>query len=63
MTTLTIKEIRSNGIGDGFTVVNPHDGFRKDNTIWFGKCEECGDHVSNSFMTDYKWKHSNKMNH
>ena len=28
-------EIRKNGIGNGFTVIKPEDGYRKDNTLWF----------------------------
>jgi hypothetical protein len=59
METMT-KMIRTQGIGDGFTVINPQDGYRKDNTIWNGTCSECGERVYNSIMTNYKWKHQTK---
>ena len=57
---MEIEEIREKGIGNGFTVVNPEDGFRKDNTIWFGNCSKCGNRVSNSIMTKFVWKHQTK---
>ena len=59
METMT-KIIRNQGIGDGFTVINPQDGYRKDNTIWNGTCSECGERVYNSIMTNYKWEHQTK---
>lgn len=43
-----MMEIRINGIGNGFKVLNPEDGYRKDNTVWFGECSVCGEHLSNS---------------
>ena len=43
-----MMEIRVNGIGNGFKVLNPEDGYRKDNAVWFGECSECGEHLSNS---------------
>lgn len=42
---------------NGFTVLNAHDGFRKDNTLWFGECSECGERVINSHL-DGVWKHT-----
>ncbi len=57
METLTLKEIREQGIGLNFRVLNPADGFRKDNTLWFGKCDTCGEHVSNSLHSKI-WMHS-----
>lgn len=53
----SLKEIRVNGIGNGFTVVNPADGFRKDNRVWFGTCATCGERVSCSFF-DNGWVHT-----
>lgn len=54
---LTLKEIRENGIGNGFTVLNPHDGYRKDNTLWFGKCSVCSETVTQSRFHKY-WEHT-----
>ena len=58
---MEIKEIRKNGIGNGFSVINPQDGYRKDNTIWNGTCSECGERVHNSVMTKYAWTHSREV--
>jgi len=63
MTKLTNKEIRTLGIGEGFKVIDPADGYRKDNTIWFGTCSVCGERVSHSVITDYKWRHSSGVTH
>ena len=61
MTSLVVtkenfKQIRSEGIGNGFTVLNPEDGSRKDNRLWFGMCSECGEIVTNSNLNGI-WKH------
>jgi len=48
---MNIMEIRKNGIGNGFTVINPKDGYRKDNRLWFGECATCGESVSSSSMS------------
>ena len=53
----TIQEIREQGIGSNFSVLNPADGFRQDNTLWFGTCSECGERVSQSLHHDY-WSHT-----
>jgi hypothetical protein len=53
---LTIQEIREQGIGSNFKVANQADGFRKDNTVWFGTCTSCGERISNSFHSG-KWMH------
>ena len=42
---------------NGFTVLEPRDGYRKDNSLWFGKCSECGEGVSNSRHNNV-WKHT-----
>jgi hypothetical protein len=52
-----IAEIRTRGIGNGFTVLNPADGFRQDNWLWFGNCSACGERVSNS-LRDGVWTHT-----
>jgi hypothetical protein len=52
-----LQTIREKGIGSNFSVVSPEDGFRKDNAVWFGKCEVCGGHVSSSRF-DKGWTHS-----
>ncbi len=63
MTSLVVtkenfKQIREEGIGNGFSVINPHDGFRKDNRLWFGNCSECGELVTNSSLTGKGWEHT-----
>lgn len=55
--TLSLKDIREQGIGNGFTVLNPADGFRKDNTLWFGECSNCGERVVCSWI-DKVWTHT-----
>lgn len=57
MQTLTTKEVREQGLGLNFRVLNPEDGFRKDNTLWFGECDTCGERVSNS-LHDKFWAHT-----
>jgi hypothetical protein len=51
------QEIREQGIGSNFSVLNPEDGYRKDNSLWFGNCSECGERVSQSLRDDY-WLHT-----
>lgn len=62
----SLKEIRVNGIGSNFKVLNPEDGYRKDNRLWFGECAECGDSVTNSSLKGV-WEHTvylvNEPNH
>lgn len=41
----------------GFSVLEARDGYRKDNSLWFGICSECGDRVTNS-ARDGEWKHT-----
>jgi hypothetical protein len=53
----TNQEIREQGIGSNFSVLNPEDGYRKDNSLWFGNCSECGERVSQSLHHDY-WQHT-----
>ena len=48
---MNLVEIRKGGIGNGFTVINPKDGYRKDNAVWFGTCGECGESVSSSSVS------------
>jgi hypothetical protein len=61
MTSLVVtkenfEQIRVEGIGNGFTVINPADGIRKDNRLWFGTCSVCGESVTNSALNGI-WKH------
>jgi hypothetical protein len=49
--------IREQGIGNGFTALNPADGYRKDNRLWFGNCSVCGDRVTNSNLSGV-WEHT-----
>lgn len=57
---MNIVEIRTKGIGSNFSVINPHDGYRKDNRLWFGECSECGEMVSSSSMSakSIGWTHT-----
>ncbi len=57
VTKENFQSIRENGIGNGFKVLNPEDGFRKDNRLWFGTCESCGSTVTNSSLTGKGWEH------
>ena len=54
---MDIQEIREQGLGNGFLVLNPEDGFRKDNRLWFGTCATCGERVTNSGLTGI-WNHT-----
>jgi hypothetical protein len=56
---MNLVEKRIKGIGNGFTVIDPKDGYRKDNTLWFGKCSECGEQVVSSLMSakNTGWTH------
>lgn len=54
---IDITTIRARGIGKGFTVSDPHDGFRQNNQLWFGKCTSCGETVTNSNLTGV-WEHT-----
>ncbi len=56
VTKENFQTIRSEGIGNGFTVINPEDGYRKDNRLWFGECSVCGDRVTNSSLKGL-WEH------
>lgn len=56
VTKENFKSIRVNGIGSNFKVLNPEDGYRKDNRLWFGECAECGERVTNSSLNGI-WKH------
>ena len=41
----------------GFSVLEARDGYRKDNTLWFGICSVCGDRVTNSALKG-EWEHT-----
>jgi hypothetical protein len=53
----TFQEAREQGIGSNFMVLNPADGFRKDDTLWFGECAECGARVTHSYHNK-AWTHT-----
>jgi hypothetical protein len=55
------QRIRELGIGKGFSVINPEDGYRKDNSVWFGKCSKCGEIVSNGRFFGLEWVHTEKL--
>lgn len=61
---MNLLEIRTKGIGSNFTVINPHDGYRKDNRLWFGECATCGESVSSSSMSakNVGWTHEIRTN-
>jgi hypothetical protein len=54
---MTIAEIREQGIGNGFSVLNPADGYQKNNRLWFGECSVCGERVTNSNLKGI-WEHT-----
>lgn len=59
MTELTnIQKIRQEGIGNGFKVINPADGYRKDNRLWFGECSLCGERLTSSLWDNGVWMHT-----
>lgn len=58
ITQANFTEVREQGIGNGFTVLDPADGYRQDNRLWFGTCSECGDSVTNSSLTGKGWEHN-----
>lgn len=55
--SLPQQDIRERGIGLNFDVMSPQDGFRKDNSLWFGKCTVCMETVSNSLHSKL-WEHN-----
>lgn len=52
-----VRQARENGLGNGFLVLNPEDGFRQDGSLWFGTCSVCGQRVTNSWRNGV-WEHS-----
>ena len=57
LSSIPLQDIRERGIGLNFNVMSPEDGYRKDNALWFGKCDTCGEHVSNSLHKKF-WAHT-----
>lgn len=41
---------------NGFIALNPRDGFRQDNKLWFAQCSECGETITNSAFDGF-WTH------
>ena len=54
---LDIQTVREAGIGNGFKVLDPHDGMRQNDQLWFGKCSGCGETVTNSRLKGV-WEHN-----
>jgi hypothetical protein len=54
---MNINEIREQGIGSNFKVINQADGYQKNNRLWFGDCVECGERVTNSNLKGV-WVHT-----
>lgn len=54
---MNIQEIREQGIGNGFSVLNPADGYQQNNRLWFGECSVCGERVTNSNLNGV-WQHT-----
>ena len=53
MTSLVEKVQEANG----FTAINCEDGYRKDNSLWFGECSVCGERITNSRFDNF-WVHT-----
>jgi hypothetical protein len=53
----SVDEIRRSGRGSNFTVKDPDDGYRKNNQLWFGTCDKCGESVTSSQLDKGKWMH------
>jgi hypothetical protein len=45
----------------GFNVLEARDGYRNDNSLWFGICSVCGDRVTNSALKG-EWEHELILN-
>ena len=58
ITKENFQSVRENGIGSNFSVINPSDGFRKDNRLWFGTCSVCNESVTNSALVGRGWEHT-----
>ena len=54
---MNINEIREQGIGSNFKVINQADGYQKNNRLWFGECVECNERVTNSNLNGI-WVHT-----
>ena len=58
ITKENFNQIRVEGIGSNFKVINPADGYRKDNRLWFGTCSVCNESVTNSSIRGKGWVHT-----
>lgn len=58
ITKENFDSVRENGIGSNFSVIEPVDGFRKDNRLWFGTCSVCNESVTNSALDGRGWLHT-----
>lgn len=52
-----MQEIRSQGRGSNFTVIDPQDGYRQNGQVWFGTCNRCGERVTSSRHDNGTWMH------
>lgn len=52
-----MTRLRTGGIGSNFTVVDPADGYRKNDQLWFGTCGTCGERVTSSRFNRGVWMH------
>ena len=52
-----MTKVEKTQIANGFTALNCEDGFRKDNSLWFGECSECGERITNSRFDNF-WVHT-----
>lgn len=57
LTDEEVTRVRADGLGNGFVVIDPADGFRRDGSVWFGTCSVCNERVTNSWR-DGVWKHT-----
>ena len=57
LTDEEVTRVRLDGVGNGFMVNNPADGFRGDGSLWFGNCSVCNERVSNSWREGV-WEHT-----
>ena len=57
VTAEEVQRVRESGRGKNFGVIDAADGFRRDNRLWFGTCDTCGERVTNSRLKGV-WEHT-----
>jgi hypothetical protein len=55
-----IETVRVEGLGSNFNVLNQSDSGRKDNLVWVGTCDVCGERVFNNKNKGY-WEHETNI--